>query len=108
MACPARQVEVEHEMQVHTVLDEKVDHLQRDVSEVKSDVKRLDASLVDHRIQTAASIAKLSDETKESFAAVRGEIDSVVKSTGASEVIVTTMIHDPEERQRSYELLAAS
>jgi luciferase family oxidoreductase group 1 len=41
-------------------------------------------------------------------AAVREEIDSVVKSTGASEAIVTTMIHDPDERRRSYELLAAS
>jgi luciferase family oxidoreductase group 1 len=36
---------------------------------------------------------------------VRAEIESLVKSTHASEVIVTTMIHDPEERRRSYELL---
>ena len=40
-------------------------------------------------------------------ASVRDEIASEVKSTGASEVIVTTMIHDPAERRRSYELLSA-
>ena len=38
-------------------------------------------------------------------ASVRAEIESLVKSTSASEVIVTTMIHDAEERRRSYELL---
>jgi luciferase family oxidoreductase group 1 len=37
---------------------------------------------------------------------VRSQIDALVESTSASEVIVTTMIHDPEERRRSYELLA--
>jgi luciferase family oxidoreductase group 1 len=36
---------------------------------------------------------------------VREEIESLVKSTRASEVIVTTMIHDAEARRRSYELL---
>ena len=40
-------------------------------------------------------------------ASVRAQIDALVKSTSASEVIVTTMIHDPEERRRSYELLAS-
>ena len=35
---------------------------------------------------------------------VRAQIDALVKSTSASEVIVTTMIHDAEERRRSYEL----
>ena len=38
---------------------------------------------------------------------VRSQIDELAKSTSASEVIVTTMIHDPEERRRSYELLAS-
>jgi len=37
---------------------------------------------------------------------VRAQIDALVKSTSASEVMVTTMIHDAEERRRSYELLA--
>ena len=39
---------------------------------------------------------------------VRSQIEALVKSTSASEVIVTTMIHDPAERRRSYELLAPS
>jgi alkanesulfonate monooxygenase SsuD/methylene tetrahydromethanopterin reductase-like flavin-dependent oxidoreductase (luciferase family) len=39
-------------------------------------------------------------------ASVRSRIEALVKSTSASELIVTTMIHDPEERRRSYELLA--
>ena len=38
---------------------------------------------------------------------VRAQIDALATSTSASEVIVTTMIHDPEERRRSYELLAS-
>jgi len=37
---------------------------------------------------------------------VRSQIEALAKSTSASEVIVTTMIHDPDERRRSYELLA--
>ncbi len=40
-------------------------------------------------------------------ASVRAQIDALATSTSASEVIVTTMIHDPEERRRSYELLAS-
>jgi len=34
------------------------------------------------------------------------QIDDLVRATSATEVIVTTMIHDHRERVRSYELLA--
>jgi luciferase family oxidoreductase group 1 len=37
---------------------------------------------------------------------VMAQIDDLVRTTSASEVIVTTMIHDHRERVRSYELLA--
>ena len=39
-------------------------------------------------------------------AAVRARIEAIVEETGADEVMVSTMIHSPEERLRSYELLA--
>src|SRR2546426_1166290 len=38
---------------------------------------------------------------------VAGRIREIVRTTGADEVIVTSMIHDHEERLHSYELLAA-
>ena len=37
---------------------------------------------------------------------VMAQIDELVRTTSATEVIVTTMIHDHRERVRSYELLA--
>ena len=37
---------------------------------------------------------------------VMAQIDDLVRATSATEVIVTTMIHDHRERVRSYELLA--
>jgi luciferase family oxidoreductase group 1 len=39
---------------------------------------------------------------------VMAQIDELVRTTSASEVMVTTMIHDHQERVRSYELLAAA
>jgi Skp family chaperone for outer membrane proteins len=41
----ARKIETEHKMGERTALDEKVDHIQRDVTELKSDVKRVEAKL---------------------------------------------------------------
>jgi alkanesulfonate monooxygenase SsuD/methylene tetrahydromethanopterin reductase-like flavin-dependent oxidoreductase (luciferase family) len=38
--------------------------------------------------------------------AVRGQLADLVERTGADELIVTTMTHDPADRIRSYELLA--
>ena len=39
-------------------------------------------------------------------AKVRGEIDGLVADTGANEVIITSNIHNPEVRIRSFELIA--
>ncbi|HKV10680.1 MAG TPA: LLM class flavin-dependent oxidoreductase [Thermoanaerobaculia bacterium] len=39
-------------------------------------------------------------------ATVRARLEEIVQKTGADEVMVSTMIHSPEERLRSYELLA--
>lgn len=37
---------------------------------------------------------------------VRSELDSLVQRTGADELMITTMVHGPTDRLRSYELLA--
>jgi hypothetical protein len=71
MAVPARKFETELEMQAHTVLDEKVDHLQKDVTEIKSEVKRLSAEFVEHRVQTERTFAAVRTEIRDSIAAVR-------------------------------------
>jgi chromosome segregation ATPase len=41
----ARKIEMEHKMGERTALDEKVDHIQRDVTELKADVKRVEVKL---------------------------------------------------------------
>jgi luciferase family oxidoreductase group 1 len=41
-------------------------------------------------------------------AAVRARIEAMVEASGADEVMVTTTIHDPAERLRSFELLAGA
>lgn len=38
---------------------------------------------------------------------VREQIEARVEATGANEVMISTMVHDPEARMRSYELVAA-
>jgi len=37
---------------------------------------------------------------------VRASLDALISRTGADELMVTSMIHSPEARLRSYELLA--
>lgn len=81
MAAAARKIELEPRMHERTVIEEKVDHLQKDVTEIKADVRRLDgkidavsASLSEHRLETEKSIGKLRDETKDSIAALRNEM----------------------------------
>jgi alkanesulfonate monooxygenase SsuD/methylene tetrahydromethanopterin reductase-like flavin-dependent oxidoreductase (luciferase family) len=39
---------------------------------------------------------------------VRAALCELVERTGADEVMVTTMAHGPDDRRRSYELLAAA
>ena len=91
MPATARKFELEPQMQERTVLDEKVDHLQEDITGLKADVRRIDAkidakfdslstSLSEHRLETEKSFAKLRDETKESISALRIEMrDTLAK-----------------------------
>ena len=37
---------------------------------------------------------------------VRAELEALVQRTGADELMITTMIHGPADRRRSYELVA--
>lgn len=39
-------------------------------------------------------------------ASVRDELDALVERTGADELMVTTMVHGPDDRRRSFELVA--
>jgi alkanesulfonate monooxygenase SsuD/methylene tetrahydromethanopterin reductase-like flavin-dependent oxidoreductase (luciferase family) len=39
---------------------------------------------------------------------VRTELEALAQRTGADELMITTMVHNPTERLRSYELLAES
>ena len=88
MPATARKFELEPKMQERTVLDEKVDRLQEDITGLKADVQRVDAkidakfdslstSLSEHRLETEKSFAKLRDETKESVSALRIEMSAL-------------------------------
>jgi hypothetical protein len=70
-------------MQTHTLLDEKVDHLQKDVTEVKSEVKRLNAEFVEHRLQTELAFSAVRTELKDSIASVRVELKDSIASVRA-------------------------
>jgi chromosome segregation ATPase len=59
-------------MQARTVLDVKVDHLQNDVAELKSDIKRLGANLTERRMESERMISML-----------RAEISAVRKAAAA-------------------------
>ncbi len=74
MSMPARRIEWEPAMNERTTLDEKVEHIQNDVTDLKADVKRIDASLTEHRVETQKSLATLRDETKGAIATLRGEM----------------------------------
>jgi chromosome segregation ATPase len=64
------------------VLQSDVNHLQEDVTDLKTDMKRMDAkvdakvdalaaSLTEHRIETEKSFAKVREEMKDGFAALK-------------------------------------
>lgn len=82
MALAARKIEWETTtMDDRTALEEKVENIANDVTELKSDVKRIDHSLNDHRVETQRSfgevrqsISDLRGELKQDIADVRGEI----------------------------------
>jgi chromosome segregation ATPase len=63
------------------VLRSDVNHIQEDVTDLKTDMKRIDAkvdavgaSLTEHRIETEKSFAKVREDMKDGFAALRAEI----------------------------------
>jgi hypothetical protein len=78
MAAAARKIEMEPQMNERTVLDEKVDHIQKDVTDLKTDVRAVIAGLAEHRLETEKSFGKLREEMRESFAAVRTEMASAI------------------------------
>ena len=81
MAATARKFEVGPQMPERTVIEEKVDRLREDVTDLKADVRRLDGkidaiseSLTEHRLETEKSFGKLRAETKDSIASLRAEM----------------------------------
>ena len=70
MPATARKFELEPQMQERTVLDEKVDHIQRDVAELKADVRRVDAKID----AVSKSQGELRVEMKDGVAALRIEM----------------------------------
>jgi hypothetical protein len=84
MSVAARKIEVEHKMNQRSALDEKVDHIQSDLTELKADVKRIEVRLdgrvdaVEEKVDAvAASLAEHRVETEKSFGKVREEISSL-------------------------------
>jgi hypothetical protein len=96
MAVPAEIIEWEYQMTQRTVLDEKVDHTQRDVADLKADVKRLDAkvdtkvdalsaSLTEHRIETEKSFGKLRVEMRDyHWSQIVWLVGAVIAAVGAA------------------------
>jgi flagellar motility protein MotE (MotC chaperone) len=71
MTVPARKFAEDDFMQERTALEERVDHMQRDITELKADFRRLDAKvdavkddLTAHRIETRDAIATLRLDLK--------------------------------------------
>jgi hypothetical protein len=82
MSFPARKIEMEHKMYERTALDEKVDHIQSDVTELKADVKRLEAK-VDEKFGTLSSkmdekIGALDSKVDEKFGTLSSRMDEKI------------------------------
>ena len=69
-------------MAERTVLDERVEHIQNDVTEMKKDIRRLDEKIDAVR----ADVANLRSEVKESIGEVKTQIASILGTTKASEI----------------------
>jgi chromosome segregation ATPase len=92
MALPAAKLESENHVEARvTRLEEKVDRLQSDMTEVKADIRRVDSkadaikdalSALDPRTQ--ASISSLELRTQESFAELSGKLASLDKKIAVS------------------------
>jgi alkanesulfonate monooxygenase SsuD/methylene tetrahydromethanopterin reductase-like flavin-dependent oxidoreductase (luciferase family) len=61
---------------------------------------------------TAADLAQIQARRTHQFIgtpdSIRDRLDELVEHTGADELMVTTIVHDPQARKRSYELLASA
>lgn len=79
MAIPVKRIELELEksMEQRSALEERVEHIQRDVAELKTDVRRVESSLTEHRIETEKSFSALRVETKESYGSLRAEMKAM-------------------------------
>jgi chromosome segregation ATPase len=80
MSVPAQRIGVEHKMNERTVLDEKVDHIQRDVTELKAEIKRVDAKLDKKVDALATNLAEHRLETEKSIGALRVEMANAFRS----------------------------
>jgi chromosome segregation ATPase len=92
MALPAVKFEAENNVEARvTRLEEKVDRLQSDMTEVKADVRRADAkidslqkSVVDLDSKTQASISALELKSERSLAGLNVKLIELDKSIGES------------------------
>ena len=73
MAMPARKLEVEEFMEPRTVLEERVHHIQKDVAEMKGDIRRLDEKLDSVRTELKAEISAVRTELKDEITSFRRE-----------------------------------
>jgi chromosome segregation ATPase len=76
MSVPARKIAMEHKMGERTALDEKVDHIQRDVTELKTDVKRVEAKLDE-------KVSALDAKVDQKFGALDAKLDEKVSALDA-------------------------
>jgi|GEM_PF-2171860 len=74
-------------MAERTIYDEKIEHIERDVTELKADVRRIDAkvdavqaSLTEHRIETKEAIGTLRIEMKDEIGSLRDEMKDEIGS----------------------------
>jgi hypothetical protein len=85
MALPTRRIEAEISMDEHTArLEATVNHIQSDVTEMKGDIRRLDAKVETVRSEFSAKFDSLNtkvdshrDESQKSFATLGIEIRNV-------------------------------
>jgi uncharacterized protein YydD (DUF2326 family) len=95
MAVAARKFERETSMEARVArLEEKTDHIQSDVAEIKADLRKMDAKFdgkIDElkkdvsalRVEMKDSFTKVQGEMKDSFAKIQGEMkDSFAKLQG--------------------------
>ena len=82
MALPARKFEFEMEriVEQRTALEERVDHIQKDVGELKTDVRRIESKFDAKFGELSKSLSEHRLETEKSFGALRLELRTEVGS----------------------------